>query len=90
MVVKEVFEDVDEGETDDWHRYPLRWEIGGTRQYGVYTPDVSYEDSVVCAVGVLPLEWFGYQSGKTQSGGEFPVSKVVEDLGNDFYRKVWS
>jgi len=45
---------------------------------------------MVYATGVLPLERFGYQSGKTQSGREFPVFKVIEDLGDDFHRKIWS
>jgi hypothetical protein len=32
MVVEEIFKNVGEGETNDWHRYPLRRELGsGTR-----------------------------------------------------------
>jgi len=53
-------------------------------------PDVSQEDCIVYAVGVLPLERFWYQSGKAQGGREFPVFKMVEDLSDDFHWKVWS
>jgi hypothetical protein len=44
---------------------------------------------MVYAVGILPLERSGYQSGKAQGGREFPVSEMVEDFGNNFYRKIW-
>jgi len=61
MVVEEVFEDVGEGETDDWHRYPLCREFGsGVRQYGMDTPGVPREDCIIHATSVLPLERFGY------------------------------
>lgn len=91
MIREEVFKDVGEGETDDRHRYPLRRELGGgTRQYSMDTPDISQEDCVIYAVGVLPLERFGYLGGEAEGSREFPVSKMIEDLGNDFYRKIWS
>ena len=91
MVVEKVFKDVGEGETNDGHRYPLRREFGsGTRQYSVDASDVSREDCMVYAVGVLPLERFGYPGWKAQGGREFPVSKVIEDFGDGFYREVWS
>ena len=90
MVVEEVFKEVGEGEADDRHRYPLRRGLGGgTRQHSVDTSDVSQEDCMVYVVGVLPLERFGCQSGKAQGGREFPVLEIVEDLGDDFYRKIW-
>jgi len=91
VFVEKVFKDVGEGETDDWHRYPPHRELGiGVRQYGMDAPDVSREDCIICATGVFPLERSGYQGGKAQGGREFPVSKVVEDLGDNFHRKIWS
>ena len=90
MFVEEVFKDVGEGEADDWHRYPLCREFGcGVRQCGVDTPDVPREDCVVYETGILPLERFGYQGGKPQGSREFPVSKVVKDLCDNFYREIW-
>ena len=45
---------------------------------------------MVRAVGLLPLERFRYQSGKTEGGREFPVFKMVEDLGDNFHWEIWS
>lgn len=90
MVAEEVFKDMGEGEADDWHCYSLcRGLDGGTRQHNVDTPGVSQKDCIVCAVGILPLKRFGYQSGEAEGGREFPVFKIVEDLGDDFHRKIW-
>ena len=90
MVAEEIFKDMGKGETDDRHRYPLRWELRRrTRQNSVDTPNVSREDCVVYGICVLPLGRFGYQRGKAEGSGEFPVFEMVENLGNDLYRKIW-